>query len=101
MKSYVQPRRSLVKAITFREPVLCSDFAVMFLITHSRDMTFGLTIGTKPCKHQPVFPSRAPLEQNRLATDRCARRIAPTRSKPNWSMKDHEMLKGEIQAKVP
>jgi uncharacterized membrane protein len=46
MKSYVQPRRSLVKAITFRVLVLCSDFAVIFLITHRWDTTLGLVIAT-------------------------------------------------------
>ena len=46
MKSYVRPRRSLVKAITFRALVLCSDFAVIFLITHRWDTTLGLVIAT-------------------------------------------------------
>ena len=46
MKSYVQTKRSLVKAITFRILILCSDTIVIFLITHRWDTTAGLVILT-------------------------------------------------------
>jgi adenylylsulfate kinase len=46
MPTYVQNRRSLVKAITFRALIITSDFLVMFLITRRVDMTVGLVIGT-------------------------------------------------------
>ena len=46
MAIYVQPKRSLIKAITFRVLILCSDTVVIFLITHRWDMTAGLVIAT-------------------------------------------------------
>jgi uncharacterized membrane protein len=46
VKSYVQPRRSLLKAVTFRALILCSDAVVIFLITHRWDMTLGLVVAT-------------------------------------------------------
>lgn len=46
MKTYVQTRRSLVKAITFRTLIVCSDAVVIFLITHRWDTTIGLVIAT-------------------------------------------------------
>jgi len=46
MKTYVQMKRSLVKAITFRTLILCSDAVVIFLITHRWDTTAGLVIAT-------------------------------------------------------
>jgi uncharacterized membrane protein len=46
MKTHVQVRRSLVKAVTFRTLILCSDAVVIFLITHRVDMTIGLTVAT-------------------------------------------------------
>jgi len=46
MKSYVQARRSLVKAMTFRSLILCSDAVVIFLITHKWETTIGLVIAT-------------------------------------------------------
>jgi len=46
MKTHVQPRRSFVKAITFRTVILCSDAVVIFLITHRWDTTIGLVIAT-------------------------------------------------------
>jgi len=46
MKTYVQNKRSLVKAITFRALIIASDTVVMYLITHRVDMTVGLVIGT-------------------------------------------------------
>jgi uncharacterized membrane protein len=46
MKSYVQARRSLVKAMTFRSLILCSDGVVIFLITHKWETTIGLVIAT-------------------------------------------------------
>jgi uncharacterized membrane protein len=46
MKTYVQTKRSLVKAITFRTLILCSDAVVIFLITHRWDTTAGLVIAT-------------------------------------------------------
>jgi uncharacterized membrane protein len=46
MKAYVQAKRSLVKAITFRTMILCSDAVVIFLITHRWDTTVGLVIAT-------------------------------------------------------
>lgn len=46
MKTHVQARRSLVKAITFRTVILCSDAVVIFLITHRWDTTIGLVIAT-------------------------------------------------------
>lgn len=45
-KIFVQPKRSLVKAITFRTLILCSDAIVIFLITHRWDTTIGLVIAT-------------------------------------------------------
>ena len=46
MKTDVQIKRSLAKAVTFRSLVLCSDAVVIFLATHSWDMTVGLVIAT-------------------------------------------------------
>ncbi|HVO96844.1 MAG TPA: DUF2061 domain-containing protein [Bryobacteraceae bacterium] len=46
MKAYVQAKRSLVKAITFRILILCSDAVVIFLITRRWDTTAGLVIAT-------------------------------------------------------
>ncbi len=46
MNTYVQIKRSLVKAITFRTLIICSDTAVIFLVTHRWDMTLGLVIAT-------------------------------------------------------
>ena len=46
MKTNVQIKRSLVKAVTFRSLILCSDSAVIFLVTHRWDMTIGLVITT-------------------------------------------------------
>ena len=46
MKTYVQTKRSLLKAVTFRVLILCSDFAVIFLITHRWDTTTGLVVAT-------------------------------------------------------
>lgn len=46
MKAYVQAKRSLVKAVTFRALILCSDVTVIFLITHRWDQTAGLVIAT-------------------------------------------------------
>ena len=37
MATYVQKKRSIVKAITFRTIVLISDFTVVYLITHRVD----------------------------------------------------------------
>jgi adenylylsulfate kinase len=46
MPIYVQTKRSLTKAITFRALILCSDTIVIFLITHRWDTTAGLVIAT-------------------------------------------------------
>jgi uncharacterized membrane protein len=46
MKINVQSKRSLVKAVTFRLLILCSDTTVIFLITHRWDTTIGLVIAT-------------------------------------------------------
>ena len=46
MKSYIQAKRSLAKAITFRTLILCSGSVVIFLITHRSDTTIGLVIAT-------------------------------------------------------
>ncbi len=46
MKAYVQAKRSFVKAVTFRAVILCSDVAVIFLITHRWDQTAGLVFAT-------------------------------------------------------
>jgi uncharacterized membrane protein len=46
MKTHVQVKRSLAKAITFRTLILCSDAVVIFLITHRWDTTLGLVIAT-------------------------------------------------------
>jgi uncharacterized membrane protein len=46
MPIYVQNKRSLVKAITFRVLIILSDTLVMFLITRRIDLTAGLVIGT-------------------------------------------------------
>lgn len=46
MKTYVQIKRSLTKAITFRMLILCSDTIVIFLIVHRWDTTAGLVIAT-------------------------------------------------------
>jgi len=46
LKTYVQTKRSLVKAVTFRSLILCSDALIVFLITHRWDMTLGLVIAT-------------------------------------------------------
>ncbi len=46
MKTYVKAKRSLVKAITFRTLILCSDAVVIFLITHRWETTIGLVIAT-------------------------------------------------------
>jgi uncharacterized membrane protein len=43
---YVQSKRSLVKAVTFRLLILCSDTAVIYFITHRWDATIGLVIAT-------------------------------------------------------
>jgi uncharacterized membrane protein len=42
----VTRKRSLVKALTFRTLILCSDAVVIFAITRRLDMTIGLTIAT-------------------------------------------------------
>ena len=44
MATYVQKKRSIVKAITFRTIVLISDFTVVYLITHRVDTSLGLVI---------------------------------------------------------
>jgi adenylylsulfate kinase len=46
MPIYVQTKRSLTKAITFRALILCSDTIVIFLITHRWETTAGLVIAT-------------------------------------------------------
>ena len=46
MPTYTQTKRSLVKAVTFRTLILCSDAIVIFLITHRWDETTGLVIAT-------------------------------------------------------
>ena len=46
MKTYVQVKRSLVKAMTFRTLILCSDAVVIFLITHRWETTVSLVIAT-------------------------------------------------------
>ena len=46
MKTYVQAKRSLVKAMTFRTLILCSDAIVIFLITRRWDTTAGLVVAT-------------------------------------------------------
>jgi uncharacterized membrane protein len=46
MPSNVAVKRSLVKAATFRVLILCSDFAVIFLVTHRWDTTIGLVVAT-------------------------------------------------------
>jgi len=46
MKTYIQAKRSMAKAITFRTLILCSDSVVIFLITHRWDTTIGLVIAT-------------------------------------------------------
>ena len=46
MKSYVNTNRSFVKAVTFRALVFCSDFIIVFLITHRWDAALGLVIAT-------------------------------------------------------
>lgn len=46
MKTYIQAKRSLAKAITFRTLILCSDSVVIFLITHRWETTIGLVIAT-------------------------------------------------------
>jgi len=46
MKTYVQAKRSLAKAITFRTLIVCSDAVVIFLFTHRWDTTIGLVIAT-------------------------------------------------------
>ena len=46
MKSYIQTKRSLVKSITFRTVILCSDTIVIFLITHHWETTGALVIAT-------------------------------------------------------
>ena len=46
MKTYVQNKRSLVKAVTFRVLIITSDTVVMYLITRRIDLTAGLVIAT-------------------------------------------------------
>ena len=46
MPIYVQTKRSLVKAVSFRALILCSDAVVIFLVTHRWDTTLGLVIAT-------------------------------------------------------
>ena len=46
MPSYVQTKRSLLKAITFRTLIICSDTLLIFLITHRWETTAGLVIVT-------------------------------------------------------
>ena len=46
MPIYVQTKRSLVKAVTFRALILCSDAVVIFLITHRWDTTLSLVVAT-------------------------------------------------------
>lgn len=46
MKTNVKIQRSLVKAVTFRSIILCSDAVVIFWVTHRWDMTVGLVIAT-------------------------------------------------------
>jgi uncharacterized membrane protein len=36
----------MVKAITFRTLILCSDAVIVFVITHRWDMTLGLVVAT-------------------------------------------------------
>lgn len=46
MQTYVLARRSLVKAVTFRALILCSDAVVIYLITRRVDQTAGLVVAT-------------------------------------------------------
>jgi len=46
MKTYVQTKRSLVKAVTFRTLILCSDAIVIYLITRQWETTTVLVIAT-------------------------------------------------------
>jgi uncharacterized membrane protein len=46
MAVYIQKKRSVVKAITFRSIVLFSDFLIVYLITHRVDTSLGLVILT-------------------------------------------------------
>lgn len=46
MDVHAQNRRSLVKAVTFRLTVFCSDFVVVFLLTHRWDVATGLVFAT-------------------------------------------------------
>ena len=46
MSTYVKTKRSMVKAITFRTLILCSDAVIVFVITHRWDMTLGLVVAT-------------------------------------------------------
>ena len=46
VKTYVQARRSLVKSVTFRALILCSDTLVIFLITRRWETTGILVIMT-------------------------------------------------------
>jgi uncharacterized membrane protein len=46
MAVYIQKKRSIVKAITFRAIVLVSDFLIVYLITHRVDTSLGLVLLT-------------------------------------------------------
>ena len=46
MKVNVRMKRSLVKAITFRALILCSDTLVIYWVTHRWAMTLGLVVAT-------------------------------------------------------
>jgi len=46
MQTYVQNKRSLAKAISFRLLIIISDTIVMYWITRRVDMTAGLVVGT-------------------------------------------------------
>ncbi len=42
VKFYEDTKRSLIKAVTFRLLILCSDGIIIFLITHRYDITLGV-----------------------------------------------------------
>lgn len=46
MAVHAQNSRSLLKSITFRILVFCSDFTIIYLITHRLDAATGLVIAT-------------------------------------------------------
>lgn len=46
MKFHEQPKRSIVKSITFRIVVLISDTIIIYLLTHKIEATIGLVILT-------------------------------------------------------